>query len=121
MKNDGKQYSRDLEGVADVVWDMVEKLVAGDKDFDVHRAELVIKGGETIVKAKMARIAIESHDMRMKEKGLKIINAKQQAGVIEHHDGRGEAGKAQGIKQEGGSEVSTEELGEGAREGEEVQ
>lgn len=94
-----KSYQRDLEGVADIVWDMVEKLASGDKDFDIKRAELVIKGGETIVKAKMAKIASEIHDQKMLAKGMKVIEGthakEEQAGKP---DERGGAGEGQGAE-----------------------
>lgn len=115
MKDDGKQYSRDLDGVADVVWDMVEKLMSGDKNFDTNRAELVIKGGETIVKAKMAKIAVDTHQAKMKLAALKIIEQQKVAGVIEHHDGGGEGKEAEGIEQAGPSPLPSEKLGEGER------
>lgn len=68
-----KQYTRDLKGLSEITWDMIDRVARGDKDFDIRRAEVVIKGAETIVKAKMAQIAIEIHEEKLNKKRGKVI------------------------------------------------
>lgn len=79
MTVESKKYQRDFRGLSELTWDMIEKVANGDKDFDVRRAEVVIKGAEVIIKGKMAEIAADLHQEKIEKMKRRVINAEQQA------------------------------------------